>query len=196
VKPTWRAWVAHAALLGLLAVGVGAASGALAAAAGGGGSISACVHKAGGGLYRAVHCAKHDGKLTWNVAGAQGPAGVTGPAGSAGATGPQGAQGPPGGSARAFAFVNADGTVVTKGGSIDIAIDKVKTGEYCLKFNPDVNKLFAPIVATIQGPDLTPALISVNTGVGSDCNPDGGAGVFTMNTAGAATDHQFTVALF
>ena len=84
--------------------------------------------------------------------------------------------------------------MITKGGSIDIAIDRVKTGEYCLKMNPKP-AFFAPIVATIQGPDPTAGLISVNSAVGSDCNPDGGFGVFTMNTAGAAADHDFVVAI-
>ena len=82
----------------------------------------------------------------------------------------------------------------TKGGSTDIAIHKFKTGEYCLKLTPKPH-FFLPIVATIQGPDLTPGLISVNSGAGSDCNADGGVGVFTMNPAGAAADHAFAVAL-
>jgi hypothetical protein len=170
-----------------------AASGAAFAATRGGGSITACVHRLGGGLYQAKHCAKRERKLTWSVAG---PAGATGRQGAAGAKGDGGAQGAQGdsGSAPGFAFVLADGTVQKKGGSIDIAIHKVKTGEYCLKMSPDPG-FFAPIVATIQGPDLTAGLISANTSAGSDCNADGGKGVFTMNAAGAAADHQFVVAV-
>jgi hypothetical protein len=186
---------AAATALGIIAL-VAIASGAAFAATRGGGSITACVHKLGGGLYQSRHCAKHDGKLAWSAAGPRGVAGPQGPAGAqgdAGAQGPQGPQGDPG-SARGFAYVTSDGTVATKGGSIDIAIHKVKAGEYCLKMNPKPH-FFTPIVATIQGPDLTPGLISVNTSAGSDCNADGGQGVFTMNTVGAAADHDFVVAV-
>jgi hypothetical protein len=168
-------------------------TGAGLAASGGGGAITACVHHKGGALYRATRCPSHDTKLTWNKTGPAGPIGPRGPAGTKGNAGPQGRQGNPG-SARGFAFVDANGTVKTKGGSIDIKIDKIKTGEYCLLLSPKPG-FFAPIVATIQGPDLTPGLISVNTSFGSDCNSDGGYGVFTMNTAGTATDHQFVVAV-
>jgi Collagen triple helix repeat (20 copies) len=137
-----------------------------------------------------------DPRSTTGPPGAPGPPGATGPqgpAGTKGSVGPQGPQGNPG-SARGFAFVESDGTVITKGGSIDIKIDRVKTGEYCLLLNPKPG-FFAPIVATIQGPDLTAGLINVNTSFGSDCNPDGGYGVFTMNAAGKATDQQFVVAV-
>jgi hypothetical protein len=183
---------APAIALAIIALVV-AAGGAAVAASHGSGSITACVHKTGGGLYRAKHCAKRDTKLTWSAAG---PVGVAGPQGPAGAKGDAGAQGPKGdpGSARGFAFVDADGTVHGKGGSIDIAVHKVKTGEYCLKMNPKPD-FYAPIVATIQGPDLTPGLINVNTSFAGDCNADGGQGVFTMNAAGAAADHQFVVAV-
>jgi hypothetical protein len=181
-----------AIVLAIIALAVAASGGALAASHGDG-SITACVHKTGGGLYRAKHCAKHDSKLRWSVAGPRGATGPEGPAGTKGDAGARGPQGDPG-SARGFAYVTADGTVATKGGSIDIAIHKVKAGEYCLKMNPKPD-FFAPIVATIQGPDLTPGLISVNTSTGSDCNADGGQGVFTMNTAGAAADHDFVVAV-
>lgn len=127
--------------------------------------------------------------------GAAGPIGPQGPAGARGATGSQGLRGDPG-SARGFAFVNSDGNVVTKGGSIDIAIDKIKTGEYRLRMNPTPTpQTLVPIVATSRGPDLTPGLISANTSFGSDCNGDGNADVSTMNTTGAAADHQFVVAV-
>ena len=196
-----RPWSTRSGLMAVLgAIGLGVAAGGVAfAASGGGGAITACVHHVGGGLYEAKHCAKHDRRLTWNAVGprgATGLAGATGPAGSRGDTGSQGIPGQRGdpGSARGFAFVDSDGTVVTKGGSIDIAVHKVKTGEYCLLLNPKPD-FFAPILATIQGPDLTAGLINVNSSSGSDCNPDGGIGVFTMNPAGAATDHQFVVAV-
>jgi hypothetical protein len=183
---------AAATVLGIIALVV-AASAALGASRGDR-SITTCVHKTGGGLYRAKHCAKHDSSLRWSVAGPRGAGGPQGPQGPAGAKGDRGAQGPQGdpGSARGFAFVEADGHVKSKGGSIDIAIDRIKPGEYCMAMNPKPD-FFAPIVATIQGPDLTAGLINVNTSFGGDCTS--GQGVFTMNTAGAATDHSFVVAV-
>ena len=57
---------APAIALGILALVVAGAGGAYAANSGGG-TITACVHKTGGGLYRARHCARHDGKLSWNA---------------------------------------------------------------------------------------------------------------------------------
>jgi hypothetical protein len=63
-------------VLGILALVVAGAGGAYAAN-GGGGKITVCVHKTGGGLYRARHCAKHDGKLSWNAKGNTGSPGVT-----------------------------------------------------------------------------------------------------------------------
>ncbi|HEX5900757.1 MAG TPA: hypothetical protein VFY32_15235, partial [Solirubrobacteraceae bacterium] len=181
-----------ATVLAIVALALAASGGALAASRSSD-SITACVHKTGGGLYRAKHCAKHDSKLTWSTAGPRGVTGPQGPDGTKGDTGAQGPQGAPG-SAGGFAYVTSDGTVARKGGSVDIAIHKVHTGEYCLKTHPSLGT-FVPIVATIQGPDLTPGLISVNTSTGSDCNNDGGVGVFTMNPAGAAADHDFVVAV-
>jgi hypothetical protein len=52
-------------------------------------------HK-GGGLYSSGKCAKHDKRMTWNVAGPQGqpgPQGPTGPSGQRGPAGPQGQRG-------------------------------------------------------------------------------------------------------
>jgi hypothetical protein len=59
------------------------------AIASGSGTVSACVHKHGGGLYMG-RCHKKDRKLSWSVQGPPGPRGATGPAG---ATGTQGAPG-------------------------------------------------------------------------------------------------------
>jgi hypothetical protein len=62
-------------------------------------SISACVHHKGGALYIARKCARHDGRITWGVAGkvgAQGQPGAMGLQGPAGQPGGQGIQGPPG----------------------------------------------------------------------------------------------------
>jgi len=71
--------------------------------------------------------------------------------------------------------VEADGSVINRGGDITIGITKVGTGEYCLRMSPDPGT-YAPIIATLEGPDLTPAMINANDGWGSDCNPYGGGG--------------------
>jgi hypothetical protein len=44
-------------------------------------TITACVHKSGGGLYKAAKCASGDSKLTWNIKGNTGAKGNAGPAG-------------------------------------------------------------------------------------------------------------------
>ena len=173
--------------LAIVAVIVGLAGGAYAATRQSSNTITACVHHSGGGLYIARRCAHNDSSRRWAITG---PRGQPGPQGR---QGPQGRLGIPG-SARGFAFVNSDGTVVTKGGSTAIAVHKIGTGAYCLHMTPSPGN-FAPIVATLQGEDFTAGLISVNTSFGSACNFDGGIGVFTMNATGKATDHQFVVAV-
>lgn len=84
IKPTRLSRTALAA--GLAALLIGAAGGAFAES--GGGTITACVRKHGGALYRASKCAKGDGKLTWNRVGPRGSAGANGTNGSAGPQGP------------------------------------------------------------------------------------------------------------
>ena len=73
----------------MVAVILAPGSGAYAGSSGAG-AISACVHHHGGGLYRASNCARHDGRLNWDVrgaTGARGPTGAQGPKGNTGATG-------------------------------------------------------------------------------------------------------------
>jgi hypothetical protein len=201
---------APAIVLGIIALVVAAGGGAYAATSGGG-RIAACVHKNGGGLYQARQCAKHDRRLSWGAAGprgrqgaigAQGASGVqgaTGVQGPTGAKGDAGAQGPQGiqgiaGSARGFAFVGSDGTVVTQGGSVAISVERVSAGQYCLTLTP-AQGTFVPILTTIQGQDDTPAFINVNTSFGSVCNGKGNTGVSTEDKTGAPADEQFVVAV-
>jgi hypothetical protein len=87
-----RAAVHASSLLVTLVV----AGGAFAAAHASSGAIHACVRHGSGGLYTGRACARHDHRLTWNVAGPPGPAGVPGPAGLPGPLGPVGPSGPPG----------------------------------------------------------------------------------------------------
>jgi len=70
------------------------AGGGWAYAAGrGGGTITVCVQRLGGQLYKAAHCASGDRQLSWNV---EGPRGLRGRRGLQGAQGLQGVQGPAG----------------------------------------------------------------------------------------------------
>jgi hypothetical protein len=88
-----------------LATGLGVAAvliaiaGAYALASSSGGTITVCVNRKGGALYRAKKCAKGDRKLSWNKQGPAGPAGepgAQGPRGTQGQQGIQGLQGPSG----------------------------------------------------------------------------------------------------
>ena len=72
---------------GLLVVGGG---GYALAATAGSSTITVCVTRSGGTLYKARKCAKHDHKLSWN---AQGRQGSQGPQGSQGIQGIQGLPG-------------------------------------------------------------------------------------------------------
>lgn len=79
------------AVMGMLLALV--AGGSYALAASGGNTITVCVKKHGGGLYKAKKCKKHDSKLIWNQ---QGPAGKAGKNGANGLSGAPGAAGAPG----------------------------------------------------------------------------------------------------
>jgi hypothetical protein len=129
--------------------------------------------------------------------GPQGPKGDTGDQGPPGPQGPQGDAGPqgPAGTAKAWAWVEASGSIVEQGGESTITIIKIGTGQYCIQTDPSIIGNFGPILATLQGPDLTPGFINANTGWGSDCNPYGGYGVFTANSSGAAADRAFVVVI-
>lgn len=102
-----RVAVALSAVALFAAVGGGAY-----AAASSGSTITVCVKKKGGSLYKAKRCAKGDAKLTWNKLGRQGPAGTTGATGATGATGPAGAAGAAG--AAGTPGTPAPSTTVTK----------------------------------------------------------------------------------
>ncbi len=82
------------AVMGMLLALV--AGGSYALAASGGKTISVCVKKNGGGLYKARNCKKHDSKLTWNQRGPAGKAGKNGANGLNGSPGAAGAPGVPG----------------------------------------------------------------------------------------------------
>jgi hypothetical protein len=82
-----------AALLGVIALLIAGGGYALAS---GGNSVTVCVKKNGGTVYKARNCDKHDAKLTLQNTGKTGPAGPAGrpgPTGRTGPTGPTGATG-------------------------------------------------------------------------------------------------------
>jgi hypothetical protein len=82
------------AVMGMLLALV--AGGSYALAASGGKTITVCIKKNGGGLYKARKCKKHDSKLSWNQQGPAGKAGKNGATGFNGAPGTVGAPGPDG----------------------------------------------------------------------------------------------------
>jgi hypothetical protein len=70
---------------GLIAVTVLVAivASGVAVAASGSGTITACVHKHGGGLYEAKTCARGDKSVSWNAKGLRGARGLQGAPGAA-----------------------------------------------------------------------------------------------------------------
>lgn len=92
-----RPHVSPSMAVSLVALVLAASGGAYAAGAASSSSqISACVDHLGGGLYLQGRCARHDRRVTWNIAGRRGAVGPAGPSGSQGTQGLQGIQGPPG----------------------------------------------------------------------------------------------------
>src|SRR5215472_1632154 len=89
--------LSRTALFGATALLVaGVAGGAFAATRGDPSTITACVHRHGGGLYLRARCARRDRHISWNIQGPRGPVGARGlqgprgPAGSTHGTGPRG----------------------------------------------------------------------------------------------------------
>lgn len=125
-----------------------ASGGAYAAASASSGSIAACARHAGGVLYLAARCAKHDERLRWAITGPPGPDGAQGPAGATGAQGPrgvQGTQGPPGApgvpASKLFAQVESDGTAASSSSGVQTA--KVGLGRYYVDFGQDITHCVA-----------------------------------------------------
>jgi hypothetical protein len=81
------------ALVGVIALLIAGGGYALAS---GSNSITVCVKKHGGTVYKARKCDKHDGKLTLQNTGKTGPTGPAGQTGPPGPAGPAGPAGPPG----------------------------------------------------------------------------------------------------
>ena len=122
------------------------------------------------------------GQLPSAVAGARGAAGVAGPAGAPGPAGPAGARGQDG-TAKAYAYVNADGTL-DPARSLNITSAHVAgVGEcFSLPFTPK------NVVASIQGyegPPFVPQAGFILTGLGSfgGCDPQDNAWISIKNAS-------------
>jgi hypothetical protein len=119
-----------AILLAVLALVIAGGAGALAAGRGGSSTITVCVHKHGGTLYRrAGTCHRNDKQLSWNK---QGPQGRPGPQGSQGPEGPQGPDGPGATVSATHAFSAALGSEVTLGVGTPVLSMTLPAGSYVL----------------------------------------------------------------
>jgi hypothetical protein len=139
-------------VLGIMALVVVAAGGAYAATSGGG-TISVCVSKSGGGLYKARHCAAGERKLIWNVTGPKGAGGKTGSAGVAGGAGPAGPGGAtgPAGPAGNNVTVTETTTVSVDTGAFGSAAVHCPSGDQALGGGVDVSNVLTMQV-TSSGP--------------------------------------------
>ena len=141
--------------LGVIALVVVAAGGAYAATTSSP-TITVCIHKKGGSLYKAAKCAKGDSKLSWNAKGVAGPAGTrgltgaTGATGSAGAVGPAGATGPTGatgqtgatganGAVHGYAAAQSTTVTLTSNSYVPIITESVPAGSYIVTATAGVN---------------------------------------------------------
>jgi Collagen triple helix repeat (20 copies) len=121
--------------------------------------------------------------------GQAGPQGSTGPRGPAGAQGPAGSQGPSG-TARAYAFVNTDGSLAP--GSVNVVSARESPGLfsafYCVKFS------FTPtvVLATPSDNALTTS-VSIETPINdARCNP-GERVVLVRLPTGATVGDNFSI---
>ena len=132
------------------------------------------------------------GQLPAGAPGPQGPKGDPGLPGAAGAKGDTGAQGEKGetgepGSARGYAFVNADGTLdPSRSKNVDRAV-RYDTGSYCVNFT------FEPrnVTATLN---IDPGEIGVYTQGAPSCTigpNEYNVQVETANSSGAAANDEF-----
>lgn len=115
-----------------------------------------------------------------------------------GALGPKGDPGPPG-SARAYATVDPDGTVIRKGGQFDLTVQKVGTGAYCVLVPAELQAINGTAVATLEHPGGT-EIVSVGSRHGSSCNPLNTDTtqvypVYVRTPAGAAVDQGFLIVI-
>jgi len=134
-------------------------------------------------------CRSYENPLDWNQTGPKGATGDTGPKGPTGDTGPKGPTGPAG-TARAWAIVESDGTILHKANIA--AVDHPSTGQYCVI--PDgVDVWGAAAVATVNqgwaGRDVAEASPA-------DCSNHTGVLVTIWNTASSAlAEDNFSIVI-
>jgi hypothetical protein len=129
------------------------------------------------------NCASWEAPLDWNQRG------VTGPTGARGPTGPTGAAGPPG-TARAWALVRFDGTIIQQ---VNVtSVSHLATGIYCVFLN-GINALTAAAVATADGGSVDRDVANTTFGCG---NPPSGVQVAIWNTTtNTAEDSAFSIVI-
>jgi hypothetical protein len=165
--------------VGAIVLVIGAAGGAYAA--NGSGSITVCIHHNGGGLYQAHKCARHDGKLRWNV---QGPTGSQGTQGPQGIQGPQGNAGPPG----PVSGIAPSG--LTQRGLFNLEASEGAPGSFfgaSISFPLELASAPKPVVVPPEGPNPDPAhcpgtVDAPSAAPGYLCLYD----AFALNSAGTA----------
>jgi hypothetical protein len=123
LRGLWERLGGPGVVLGVIVAVIALGGGAYAATRGGS-KITACVHRSGGGLYKARRCARRDKKLSWNVVG---PRGVAGPRGAAGSHGSSGATGPIGLTGNTGADGVGPGYVASAGDQMAVFIDSRTT---------------------------------------------------------------------
>jgi hypothetical protein len=135
--------------------------------------------------------------------GAQGPQGPQGPQGERGPQGEQGVQGIPGvqgaqgpqgipGTARAYAQINADGSIDANRSFRAVHVRKFATGGYCVHFDANVDPSKHVAVVSLR---FTVGFISALPNGCSTGSPPVGPGyqVHTYNAASAVTDQAFLI---
>jgi hypothetical protein len=175
-----------AALVALLAVLGGVAYATIPDS---GGVIHGC-YKNENGQLRVIDsatdsCLSSETAIDWSQTG---PSGPTGPSGASGPSGPSG----PEGTALGWAHVQADGSILSSKGVVQVT--HPATGVYCfdLSFTPNV------VVATVTGfAGLGNQLIHTSEAVGADdaClspNPSDAA-AYTLLPSGVREDVQFFI---
>ena len=124
--------------------------------------------------------------------------GAVGPKGDPGQQGVPGAPGIPG-TARAYATVDPDGSVVSKGGQFDLSVTKPGTGAYCVVVPAELQAINGTAVATLEHPGGT-EIVSIGSRHGSSCNPlntetEQVFPVYVRTPAGAAVDQGFLIVI-
>lgn len=133
-------------------------------------------------------------------AGPQGATGVTGPQGPKGDRGDKGDRGQagPAGSAKAWAEIASDGTVIKS--SEIFSVSRIFTGEYCVatgSFNSSNSIAMATPSAGDGSTDVGDSVIVSNDEANNGC-PEGAhdLGVIASNFSGGVKNMSFVVALY